>query len=65
MFQRPATVQGREISHYELVAQGAFPRRELFGDSAAYGLGGGGAAVEADDEVHVYCPIGGKPCISW
>ena len=32
MFQRPATVQGREISHYELVARGAFPRRELFGD---------------------------------
>ena len=41
------------------------PRRELSGDSAAYGLGGCGAAVEADDEVRVYCPIGGKPCISW
>lgn len=24
-----------------------------------------GGNVNCDDEVHVYCPIGGKPCISW
>ena len=32
MFQRPASVNGRQLSHYELVARGNFPRKELFND---------------------------------